>query len=72
MEFTLKDQEYIELMKLLKFMGLTDTGGESKIRIDNGEVKINGEVDLRRRRKCRAGDKIEFAGQTIVIKEQTK
>ena len=68
MEFTLKDQEYIELMKLLKFMGLTDTGGESKIRIDNGEVKINGEVDLRRRRKCRAGDTIEFGGQTILIK----
>jgi len=68
MEFTLKDQEFIELMKLLKFMGLTDTGGESKIRIDNGEVKINGEVDLRRRRKCRAGDIIEFNGQRITIK----
>lgn len=72
MEFTLKDQEYIELMKLLKFMGLTDTGGESKIRIDNGEVKINGEVDLRRRRKCRAGDKIEFDGKTIFISDQKK
>ena len=68
MEFILKDQEYIELMKLLKYMGLTDTGGDSKLSIDNGEVKINGEVDLRRRRKCRAGDKIEFAGETIVIK----
>lgn len=67
MEFTLNDQEYIELMRLLKFMGLTDTGGESKLRIDNGEVKINGEVDLRRRRKCRAGDKIEFNGETIII-----
>ena len=67
MEFNLKGQEYIELMKLLKFMGLTDTGGESKIRIDNGEVKINGEVDLRRRRKCRDGDKIEFDGHTIEI-----
>lgn len=69
MDFKLKDQEYIELMKLLKFMGLTDTGGESKLRIDNGEVKINGEVDLRRRRKCRVGDKIEFSGETIFITE---
>lgn len=67
MEFKLKDQEYIELMKLLKFMGLTDTGGESKLRIDNGEVKVNGEVELRRRRKCRVGDTIEFAGETIMI-----
>jgi len=71
MEFKLKDQEYIELMKLLKFMGLTDTGGESKLSIDNGEVKINGEVDLRRRRKCRLGDKIEFAGETIHIVDET-
>ena len=72
MEFVLKDQEYIELMKLLKFMGLVDSGGEAKIRIDNGEVKINGEVDLRRRRKCRLGDKIEFAGETIVITDKAK
>jgi ribosome-associated protein len=67
MEFQLKGQEFIELMKLLKYEGLVDSGGRAKMCIDNGEVTVNGKQEFRRRNKLRAGDKIGFAGQTILI-----
>jgi len=67
MEFQLKGQEFIELMKLLKYEGLVDSGGHAKMCIDNGEVTVNGKQEFRRRNKLRAGDKIEFAGKTIII-----
>lgn len=62
--FNLKpDEEYIELNNLLKALGWVATGGEAKIRIDNGEVKVNNEVETRRRKKMRAGDTVEFEGE---------
>lgn len=57
------DEEYIELNNLLKAFGWVATGGEAKIRIDNGEVVVNGEVETRRRKKMKAGDEVEFEGQ---------
>ena len=68
MEFQLNGQEYIELMKLLKFMGLVDTGADAKFHIDAGDVIVNGKQELRRRNKLRSGFKEEFNGQTIFIK----
>ncbi|NCA87082.1 MAG: RNA-binding S4 domain-containing protein [Clostridia bacterium] len=67
MTFQLNGQEYIELMKLLKFMGLTDTGGDTKQAIDEGLVQVNGQQELRRRCKLRAGDEVLFDGTTIII-----
>jgi ribosome-associated protein len=69
MEFQLKGQEYIELMKLLKFLGLVDTGADAKFHIDAGEVMVNGKQELRRRNKLRAGYKVEFNGKTVFIKD---
>lgn len=57
------DEEYIELNNLLKSFGWVATGGEAKIRIDNGEVTVNGEVETRRRKKMKVGDEVEFEGQ---------
>lgn len=67
MEFQLNGQEFIELMKLLKYEGLVDTGSDAKMYIDNGDVFVNGKQEFRRRKKLRAGDKVEFEGQTILI-----
>ncbi len=67
MEFKLNGQEYIELMKLLKFMGLVDTGADAKFHIDFGDVLVNDKQELRRRNKLRIGDKVEFNGQSIFI-----
>jgi len=67
MEFQLNGQEFIELMKLLKYEGLVDSGSDAKMFIDNGDVFVNGKQEFRRRNKLRAGDKVEFEGQTITI-----
>ena len=55
--FKLKeDEEYIELKNLIKLLGWVNTGGEAKIRIDNKEIKVNGEIETQRRKKIRRGD----------------
>lgn len=61
------DSEYIKLQDLMKFCGLVGTGGEAKIVIKNGEVKVNGEVCTMRGKKLRAGDKVEFDGTEIIV-----
>lgn len=61
------DSEYIKLQNLMKFCGLVGTGGEAKIVIQNGEVKVNGEVCTMRGKKLRAGDKVEFDGTEIIV-----
>lgn len=62
------DTEYIKLDQLLKFSGLTDTGGIAKEVIQNGEVLVNGEVETRRGKKIRKEDVVEFRGEKVVVK----
>ena len=59
--------EFIKLDALLKFEGLTGTGGEAKERIQDGEVLVNGEKCTMRGKKLRPGDRIELGGETVVI-----
>ena len=66
MEHTLKG-EFIELIKLLKFSGMAGTGGEAKMIVDEGEVKLNDQVENRKRAKVRRGDKVEVRGQVIKV-----
>ena len=61
------NKEPVELYKILKFEGLVGTGGEAKIVIDQGLVKVNGQVELRRRNKIKSGDMIEFNGQSFQV-----
>ncbi len=68
MEFQLENQEFIELIKLLKLMGLVDSGSEAKLVVEMGKVKVNDQVEFRKRNKIRSGDKVEYAGNTIVVK----
>ena len=68
MEFDLSGHEHIALNNLLKVMSLVGTGGEANIRIENGEVKVNGAVETRKRKKLRAGDKVEYGKKSITIK----
>jgi len=57
----------VELFKILKFEGLVDSGGGAKAAIERGLVKVNGEVETRKRKQIVAGDKIEFGGNNFVI-----
>ena len=59
--------EPIELYKLLKFEGLASSGGEAKLVISDGLVRLNGAVETQKRKKILAGDIVEFAGEQIRI-----
>ena len=62
----LKD-EFIKLGQALKAAGFVESGVDAKFAIQNGLVKVNGEVDDRRGRKLYDGDIVEFEGQQIKI-----
>ena len=57
----------IRLGQFLKLAGVVETGGEAKLRIQEGEAKVNGEVDTRRGRQLVAGDLVEFGGEILEI-----
>lgn len=59
--------EFIRLQDLLKFAGLVPTGGEAKAVIQEGLVKVDGEVCLQRGRKLREGMLVEFDGFLLRI-----
>lgn len=57
----------IQLDQFLKVQGLVGTGGQAKLVIQGGEVRVNGAVETRRKKKLRAGDRVTFNGQTLVV-----
>ncbi len=59
--------EFIHLNQLIKAIGWCANGGEANNAIDSGMVKVNGEIETRKRNKLRVGDKIEFGTQKIVV-----
>ncbi len=59
--------EHIALDALLKATGLVDSGGAAKQVITAGEVCVDGQVELRRSCKIRAGQWVEFAGARLRI-----
>lgn len=61
------DSEYIKLDQFLKLVDLASTGGHAKFLIQEGLVKVNGEVEDRRGKKLRAGDIVEIEGNTIKV-----
>ena len=65
-EITIKD-EFIKLGQALKLAGLVGSGVEAKVVIQDGEVKVNGEVELRRGKKLHDGDIVSFDGEMIKI-----
>lgn len=59
--------EFIRLDALLKFSGLCESGGQAKAEIQNGAVKVNGEVCLMRGKKIRNEDIVEYFGEKIKV-----
>lgn len=60
--------EYIELIQLLKVLGIAQTGGHAKMIVEDGVVHRNGAIETRKRAKLVAGDRIELDGITINLK----
>ena len=59
--------EFIKLEALLNFEGLCGTGGEANEVIQDGQVKVNGQVCTMRGRKLRSGDEAEMDGVRLKI-----
>lgn len=59
--------ETIQLDNFLKLTGLIGTGGQAKVVIQGGQVKVNGAVETRRKKKLRPGDTVTYAGQTLKV-----
>lgn len=57
----------ITLDQLLKLADLVGSGGEAKVSIQEGRVKVNGEPETRRGRKLRPGDRVDFDGMELEV-----
>lgn len=66
MEFPITG-EYIELCKLLKAANVVMSGGEGKEVVAQELVSVDGQLETRKRCKIRAGQTVEFAGETIDV-----
>ena len=58
---------YIKLDQIIKFFTIVSSGIEAKMIIKDGQVKVNGEVELRRGKKLHDGDQVEFEGNFYCI-----
>lgn len=69
-DFTLRRDEgdHIQLIQLLKATNCVASGSEAQMVVTEGLVRRNGEIEMRKRAKCVAGDTIEFDGTRIHVK----
>lgn len=59
--------DFIKLDAFLKFANAVETGGMGKLMIEEGAVKVNGEVCAQRGRKLRPGDRVEIGGAVYQV-----
>ena len=63
--------EYVELNQLLKLIGACNSGGEGKMLVAEGIVRVNGEVELRKTCKIRAGQVVHFEDIEVLVVDQS-
>ncbi len=59
--------DYIKLDSFMKWQNLVETGGQAKLLIQSGEVRVNGKIETRRGRKLVKGDRVTFKGKTLTV-----
>ncbi|MEO8599648.1 MAG: RNA-binding S4 domain-containing protein [bacterium] len=67
LSFTL-DGEYVELNQLLKLSGICDSGGAGKVLVAQGNVSVDGQTELRKTCKIRAGQVVGLGDVRIQVK----
>ncbi len=60
-------EDYIKLGQALKAVGFVESGVDAKFVIQDGLVKVNGQVEVQRGKKLVSGDIVEFDGKSIQI-----
>ncbi len=63
----MSEENVIDLQDWMKKQNWVSTGGEAKVVIQGGQVKVNGEVETRRRKKLRPGDRVQYAGREMDV-----
>jgi ribosome-associated protein len=66
-ELKLKNTDFIPLCDLMKNMAMCLSGGEAKNMIDQGLVKVDGQVETRKRCKIRAGQVVDYNGEQVRV-----
>jgi ribosome-associated protein len=66
--FNLENHLYVELCDLLKFQGWCESGGTAKEVIAEGLVKVNGQVETRKRCKIVDGQKVSYKSMNVTVK----
>lgn len=61
------DEQSIALDQFLKLIGVAETGGQAKLLIREGAVRVNDEIEERRGRKLRPGDMVEVDGEQFEV-----
>jgi len=61
------EENTIKLDSFMKWQNLVETGGQAKLLIQNGEVRVNGKIETRRGRKLLNGDTVTFRGKTLTV-----
>lgn len=61
------DEPYIKLDQFLKWAGAVDTGGRAKMVIQDSLVTVNDEVETRRGRKLRKGDRVALGDENWIV-----
>ena len=62
-------EDFIKLGQAMKKAGLVGSGLDAKILIQDGQVKVNGEVDTRRGKKLYDGDIFEYEGVSVKVEQ---
>ncbi|NMC32348.1 MAG: RNA-binding S4 domain-containing protein [Veillonellaceae bacterium] len=62
--------EFIQLDQLLKWLGITETGGQARFLVDEGRVTVNGVVVYERRKKIVPGDLVCVDAQEYLVVKQ--
>lgn len=62
-------EEYIKLGQAMKKAGLVGSGVDAKVIIQDGLVKVNGEVDTRRGKKLYKGDIFEYDNNVVKVED---
>ncbi len=62
-----EDTNFIKLDQFLKVVGVAGTGGQAKVMIQSGEVRVNGTIETRRGRKLRQDDVVELFGEAFTV-----
>ena len=57
----------LKLDQFLKYQGLVGTGGEAKLRIQRGDVQVNGSIETRRGRQLALGDAVTINGREVLF-----